>query len=116
MTIRLLTLEPQFLKYTSLEGYRQVDTLAEADGILFLCPKCFAASNATREGVHSVVCWFEDKVPDTAVPGPGRWNPTGTGYDDLSFVPGKRSNSVLLVGGCAWHGFITDGGATILPG
>lgn len=58
-----------------------------------------------------MVCWFEGKVPDDAEPKPGRWNPTGTGYGDLSFVPGKKSNSVLLLGGCAWHGFITNGEA-----
>ena len=89
----------------------QVDTLADADGIRFLCPLCFKA-NGGATGTHSVVCWFEDKVPDDAQPAPGRWNPVGTGIDDLTFVPGKKSNSVLLLGGCAWHGFVTNGDAT----
>jgi hypothetical protein len=89
-----------------------VATLAEADGLSFLCPKCFA-ENRGPVGTHTVICWFEGKVPDDAVPGPGRWNPVGTGLDDLSFVPGKRSPSVLLTGdGCAWHGFVTAGDAT----
>lgn len=89
-----------------------VATLAEADGVGFLCPKCFAANNGPV-GTHGVICWFEDKVPDDAFPGPGRWNPVGTSLDDLTFVPGKRSHSVLLTGeGCAWHGFVVNGDAT----
>jgi hypothetical protein len=87
-----------------------VGTLAEADGVSFLCPKCFA-SNGGPVGTHTVVCWFEDKVPDDAHPGPGRWNPVGTSLDDLTFVPGKKSQSVLLTSGCAWHGFVTNGDA-----
>jgi hypothetical protein len=111
--VRLVELEPQFLKLAPEDGrqvHRYVQTLAEADGISFLCPACFA-SNGGKVGTHSVLCWFEDRVPDDLTPGPGRWKPEGTGYDDLSFVPGKRSNSVQLVGGCNWHGFITNGEA-----
>lgn len=88
--------------------------IVEADGIMFLCPKCFA-TNGGGAGTHSVVCWFEGKVADDVEPGPGRWNPTGTGIDDLSFVPGAKSNSVQLLGNdnsCKWHGFITNGDAT----
>lgn len=88
----------------------RVNALAEADGVGFLCPKCFAA-NGGAIGTHQVICWFEGKVPDDAFPGPGRWNPTGTGLDDLTFVPGKRSQSVALIGGCAWHGFVANGDA-----
>ena len=88
-----------------------VATLAEADGVEFLCPKCFAA-NSGPVGTHTVICWFEGKVPDDAFPRPGRWNPQGTGLDDLTFVPGAKSNSVLLTEGCMWHGFVTNGDAT----
>lgn len=87
-----------------------VDTFAEAHGIRFLCPKCYA-ENGGPAGVHQVVCWFEGKVPDDALPKPGRWNPTGTGLDDLSFVPGRKTESVLLLGGCNWHGFVRNGEA-----
>lgn len=86
----------------------KVDTLAEADGIFFLCPKCFLA-NKGPVGTHGVICWFEGKVPDDAQPAPGRWNPTGSGFADLSFVPGTKTRSVQLVGGCAWHGHLTNG-------
>lgn len=109
--MRLTSLEPQFIKLTERHNLAHVDALAAADGIWFLCPKCFAA-NGGPVGTHGVVCWFEGKVPDDEAPGPGRWNPAGSGYDDLSFVPGKKSNSVLLTGGCAWHGFVTNGEVT----
>jgi hypothetical protein len=87
-----------------------VATLAESDGVGFLCPKCFA-ENGGPVGTHYVICWFEDKVPDDVYPGPGRWNPAGTSLDDLTFVPGKKSQSVALIGGCAWHGFVANGDA-----
>jgi len=113
--MRLSQLEPVWIRYETQDGRqlsRHVDSFADAHGIRFLCPKCFDA-NGGRVGTHSVVCWFEDRVPDDAVPGPGRWNPTGDSFENLSFVPGKKSNSVLLIGGCAWHGFITNGEATL---
>jgi hypothetical protein len=124
--VRLTELEPQFLRYEkrtcepnvwidgvrSANPYREffhhVDTLAGADGISFLCPLC------VQRDRHSVLCWFEGKVPDDVQPNPGRWNPIGTGYGDLSFVPGRKSHSVLLLGGCAWHGYITNGEVSII--
>lgn len=88
-----------------------VDTLAEADGVWFLCPKCFAA-NGSAVGTHAVICWFVGRVPDDVDPKPGRWTPTGTGLNDLTFVPSAgRSHSVLLTGGCGWHGFVDAGNA-----
>lgn len=89
--------------------YVPVATLAEADGITFECPIC---KGTKRQ--HSVICWFVGKVPDDAVPGPGRWTPNGTGLDDLTFVPGKPpiAVSVQLLGeGCRWHGFVKKGEA-----
>lgn len=124
--MKLTELEPQFCRYEErsvpkdefVDGvmhpsgiavyYVDVETLGEADGISFLCPKCFQA-NGGPIGTHSVICWFEGHVRDDVQPKPGRWNPTGSGYGDLSFVPGRKSHSVLLLGGCAWHGFITNG-------
>lgn len=87
-------------------------TLAEADGILFLCPKCFEEAKKSNVNVHSIICWFVDKVPDGLSPGPGRWTPQGTCLEDLTFVPSPRfSHSVLLTSGCQWHGFVTNGHA-----
>jgi len=89
-----------------------VDTLAAADGVWFLCPKCFAA-NGGPVGTHGVICWFVGKVADDVDPKPGRWTPTGTGLQDLTFVPSAgRSQSVLLTGGCLWHGYVANGEAT----
>lgn len=110
--MRLRDLEAEFLKWTAPDSWLRVDALAEADGILFVCPKCYA-DLGRREGAHSVICWFVGKVPDSATPGPGRWTPQGTGIDDLTFVPGTppRAVSVALSGGCSWHGFIRNGDA-----
>jgi hypothetical protein len=111
--MRLTDLEPQFLRY---EGriFSYVDTIADAQGVRFLCPKCFV-ENKGEIGTHSVICWSSSRgVPDEASPGPGRWRLVGTGYEDLSLMeePGK-SRSVLLTGpGCAWHGFVTNGDVT----
>lgn len=93
------------------EHYEPVATLAEAQGIMFLCPKCFS-QNGGPIGTHRVMCWFADRgVPDEADPKPGRWIPAGTGYRDLSFV-GPAAASVALMGGCNWHGFIRNGEVT----
>lgn len=111
--MKLRDLEASFLKIID-ERTMSIDpaiTLAEAQGIIFLCPKCFAA-NGGNVGTHSVICWFSGRgVPDERTPKPGRWNPSGTGIDDLTFI-GPGAASVLLTGpGCGWHGFVKDGDA-----
>lgn len=113
--MRLADLDPQFLTYEEgKEGvlYRHVDTIEAAHGIRFLCPKCFAAAGSTK-GTHSVICWSR-KVPNHARPRPGRWALKGTGYADLTLDsdPPGGARSVLLTGGCGWHGFVTSGDAT----
>lgn len=140
--MKLVDLEPRFLRYeehldtwtvvdrqpepgescesvphhevTGMRAYWPfADNIEQAQGIEFLCPVCFAANNG-RVGTHAVICWSRSKgVPDIASPGPGRWVLAGTGYGDLSLneEPGQ-SRSVLLLGGCAWHGFITNGEVT----
>lgn len=103
----LLELEARFLKHEDDHSSRLVDTLAEADGIMFVCPKCFITRGG-RAGAHSIICWFKGKVPDTLDPKPGRWNPSGTGLGDLTFV-GPGSTSVLLQGGCNAHFHVVKG-------
>lgn len=93
-----------------IEYWPPVEALIEADGVRFLCPKCFHANNG-EVGTHSVVCWFVGKVSDDVDPKPGRWNPQGD-LDNLTFV-GPGSVSVLLTGGCGWHGLVVDGHATL---
>lgn len=101
-----------FMKYIDEKHMREVDTLAEADGVWFVCPKCAAAQiakgNSKGEGAHGVLCWFKGKVPDSASPGPGRWVASGTNMEDLTLSP-----SVFLNGqeSCGWHGFVRNGDA-----
>ena len=88
-----------------------VDTIEDAQGVMFLCPKCFKTNNGPI-GTHSVICWFLDRgVSDDENPKPGRWGAFGTGLHDLTLRAG--SSSILLQGGCNWHGFIRDGEATV---
>jgi hypothetical protein len=112
----LADLDARFIRYVEEAGtirHRVVDTIDEAQGIIFLCPKCFTA-NGGAIGTHSVICWSSSRgVPDSARPGPGRWAIEGTSIDDLTLNGDRgRSRSVLLQGGCGWHGFVTDGKAT----
>jgi hypothetical protein len=114
--MKLTDLDPQFLRYIGgpHERWNYVNDIEEAQGIWFLCPKCFAANNGPR-GTHGVVCWSRSRgVPDEAEPGPGRWALAGTGYHDLSLEadPPSKARSVDLGDkGCGWHGFITKGEA-----
>jgi hypothetical protein len=105
--MKLAELEPQFLAIQDERTRRHVDTLGEAQGVMFLCPKCFE-TNGGSVGTHSVLCWFRDRgVPDDVDPRPGRWGTSGTGIADLSLSP-----SVQLQGGCDWHGWVTNGEVT----
>lgn len=105
--MRLSDLEPQFLKRVDDKTFQHVDTLAEADGVFFVCPKCLEANGGARPGVHGVICWGP-QVPQTTSPTPGRWELRGIGYDDLTLVAG--SSSVLITGpGCGAHFLVRDG-------
>jgi len=106
--VKLIDLEPQFLAVEDEKVSRHVDTFAEADGIMFVCPKCFT-EKGERAGVHSVICWFTNRprVLPERNPKPGRWPASGTGYADLTLT-----SSVLLTSGCGWHGYVTNGEVT----
>lgn len=103
--MKLIDLEPKFLKLESADVYGRQDELAGADGLWLLCPKC-RSEQSSAAGVHGVICW-RPHVPQTIGPKPGRWEFKGTGYADLSLVAG--SSSIQLSGGCNAHFFITDG-------
>ena len=107
--MRLTELEPQFLVIEEPQKrHRYVDDIVGADGVMFLCPKCFRA-NGGSVGTHWVLCWALH-VPLTESPGPGRWELVGTGYGDLSLR--AVQSSVELTSGCRWHGFVTNGEVT----
>lgn len=112
--MRLADLDPQFLCYAP-EGdkviWHTVETIEQAQGIRFLCPKCFGENNGPV-GTHGVVCWSRSRgVPDDARPGPGRWLMLGTGFHDLTLNadPPSTARSIQLNGGCGWHGYVTNG-------
>lgn len=109
--MRLTELQPHFLKWIDATHWQMVDRIEDAQGIQFLCPLCFARNNGAAR-THSVICWSRSRgVPEDAHPGPGRWMMIGTGYDDLTLNadPPSTERSVLLTGGCGWHGFVTAG-------
>ena len=90
-----------------------VDGIADAQGVKFLCPKCFA-ENGGAAGTHIVICWSRSRgVPDDVGPGPGRWKLSGTSLADLTLDADSPSTmrSVQLNGGCEWHGHVTGGKA-----
>lgn len=104
----LVELEAEFVRYTDGGGiYHPVD-LANAQGVMFLCPACFA-TNGGKVGTHRVLSWFRGRgVPDDAKPGPGRWEPEGSDLNDLTLRP---SIDLSIGDGCKWHGFVTSGSA-----
>lgn len=106
MSHRLSELDARLMRHDGDRTLYPVSSVAEASCVVFLCPKCFVA-NKGEVGTHSVLCYFRDRgVPPDARPGPARWEASGAGIEDLTLAP-----SVLLIGGCAWHGFVRNGEA-----
>lgn len=109
VTMRLTDLEPTFLKYAPVDGQNIVIRdvpMAEADGILFRCPKCHT-ENPGAVKIHPVRCWLP-KIPKAVDSSPGRWDLVGTGFHDLS-LEATPARSVLLTGGCNAHFLVTNG-------
>ncbi len=138
--MRLTDLEPRFIRYEDrIETYNVVDgdpatweergkptkeetgprtylvtaeVLDQAQGIYFLCPQCFKA-NGGAVGTHLCEVTFEGRGAldhqgtHNSKGQPVRWHVSGSGFGDLSTSP-----SILLEGGCGWHGYITKGDAT----
>jgi hypothetical protein len=105
--MKLTELEPEFLKRKDDTHWQRMDNFAEADGVIFLCPKCFLTNNGNI-GTHSVICW-RPYVPQTTTPIPGRWEFQGTGYGDLTLVAGSSSVLLTSEGGCKAHFFVRNG-------
>jgi hypothetical protein len=108
--MRLVDLDAKFLKRSADDCWTcEGVSLADADGLMLLCPVCFR-TNGGKVGTHAVICW-QPHVPQTALPGPGRWNFQGTGIEDLTLVAG--SSSVLLQGAPCQAHFYVRGGAIV---
>lgn len=122
--MKLIDLEPELIKreiracagpgtldcstvspHNSHEYHIQIETVDEADGIIFLCPKCFTTNNGSV-GTHYVLCW-RPRIPPDIAPKPGRWELLGTSINDLSLRAG--SSSILLHSDCTAHFFIENG-------
>lgn len=108
--MRLSELEPQLYRYIGDKTFKPVTTVVRADCVMFLCPKCFTANNGPV-GTHSIRVDFAGKgVPEDVCihNAEGKdvwWNVTGKDVSDITLTP-----SIQLIGGCAWHGFVTAGG------
>lgn len=116
--MKLSSLEPKWVTCPTVDSIGHTDSIALSQGIRFFCPKCFVANGYQFPGVHVVICWAHGRgVPDEASPKPGRWVMSGTVFDDLTLTaPPGHTSSILLTTGCRWHGFITQGEVSILPG
>jgi len=97
-----------------------VDRVADADVLYFQCPKCAAScprvmrddGTGYAEGAHFISVPFKahDGRPEMAqreAQGRPRWGVSGTSLSDISTTP-----SIQVIGGCGWHGFVTNGDAT----
>lgn len=107
--MQLELLEPKFLKREDERTSRDLgpSDAQKADGLMFICPLCYANNGMRRPGVHSVLCW-KPSVEAGVQPGPGRWDFRGEGIHNLSLVAG--SSSIHLTGpGCGAHFFIENG-------
>ena len=98
MAIPLSDLDAK-LVHTTTDGSQDVDALADADGVMFDCPKC-------RD--HKIGVLFTAAPQGVAWdPSRGkRWTAEGTSLQDLTLSP-----SILLLSGCQWHGFVRNGEA-----
>jgi len=91
---KLAELEPQFAVAYG-DGWQDVQSLDQAQGIYFTCPSCRA---------HTLLVWFRDRgVPASNKPA-ARWAVSGTGYADLTLAPSINAR--------CWHGFVRGGEVT----
>jgi hypothetical protein len=99
--------------------FRHVDTVAEADGVRFLCPNSYAKNNGPV-GTHSVYIFFQGTQAPDRVCGknkegqPVRWKVEdgSTCLDDLSLTPSilEQDDERPPERRCSWHGFVGSNG------
>lgn len=126
--MKLTDLDPTFVRWETRTERRQftdgerevpveysirVATLAEAQGVRFLCPACFA-KNGGAVGTHGVEVAFVNRGvashqgSQSRAGEPSRWEVSGNDLHDLTLHPSIDSSGD---GGCTFHGFITNGDA-----
>lgn len=94
--------------------FHPVETVAEAHGVRFLCPKSFA-KNGGPKGTHSVYIFFAGS-PYAGHNKEGqevRWNVAGgSSLDDLQLTPSiqEQDEGLPLEHQCNWHGFVGSSG------
>lgn len=86
-----------------VDCYSPVVSLADADMVVFFCPKCYAANDG-GVGTHVVHVELEGRSCPPSKNCGVRWSFSGTSLENLTISP-----SIQCVGGCAWHGFVENG-------
>jgi hypothetical protein len=102
LAVQLIDLHPEFLSAGG-EGISDRDGNPVPErpgvGVLFDCP-C-----GNHDESHQLFVPFKNPIGD-GVPYDGErgWQRTGETFETLTLTP-----SILRIGGCGWHGFITNG-------
>lgn len=99
--MKLTDLEPEFHRYeTRPDGEYLPDaaTVADAQGIMFVCPACKTHHIQVAFRNRGVLDHQGSHGKDGK---PTRWAVSGTGFADLTLQPSVDC-------GC-WHGFVTNG-------
>jgi len=110
--VRLTDLEPVLVQHQVRDGRRwniPVHGVAEAHGVLFLCPTCWT-KNGGPVGTHGVLVTFNGRgVPNelgsqSRNGGPSRWSAAGETVHNLTLQPSIDCE--------CWHGYVTAGEVT----
>lgn len=120
--MRLEQLDARFVRANDRAGSISQNVPFDlAQGILFLCPKCFTENLAKygdgAHGTHSVLVWFAGRgTPADRKPSP-RWGVSGNDIQNLTLDPSiwiNRDAPPDAPGDppvCRWHGWVKNGDA-----
>ena len=108
-----LDLDPYFISLPDIKtgAFQKVKFIENASGVSFLCPKCFL-DNKGKKHTHRIIIW-EEKCPEENIGKRNKWIFDGVDIVTLT-LNAHGSRSVLLVGGCAAHFFVTNGTVELL--
>lgn len=114
--VKLADLDPQWLRYVADGGLGHVESIDQAQGLMFLCPKCFLA-NGGPVRTHSVIVWSRSRgVPTRRRQGRGAGHSPALGFTISPSTAIRLATRARIdlsgTAGCQWHGFITNGEAT----